>query len=394
MRSFADLIAPIDEETFFAEYYGRKPVHIPGPREKLAAVMNWAEMDRLINTTPLWSDKTLMMVLDGETLPAPAYCREAKDRDGRTGPRPAADLVNALLAKGASVVLNEVDALTPGLAGAAAILEGALDAKVQGNLYCSWKAHKAFRSHMDTHDVFALHVEGEKTWYVYEGRDDWPVNHPAFKARTQAEIEEAKGAVLMEVTLTPGDVLYIPRGQYHDALAQSGGTVHIAFGAVSVIGLDVIGALNEVAVGESLFRRNLPRRAEGEDALKAHLAALGDRLKALSADPGFVAAMARHQEGWRYPRAGVALPLDGTAAAWQVRGSDFAVVELQGRPALKGPGGAVPIPPPAVEPVRWAIARGRFAEEELLAAFPDRPAGSLVDVLTQLERMKVVARAG
>ena len=33
-----------------------------------------------------------------------------------------------------------------------------------------------------------------------------------------------------QVTLRPGDLLCIPRGQYHDALASQNGAIHVAFG--------------------------------------------------------------------------------------------------------------------------------------------------------------------
>ena len=32
------------------------------------------------------------------------------------------------------------------------------------------QSHQAFAPHFDTHDVFALHCQGEKMWNIY---DDW-----------------------------------------------------------------------------------------------------------------------------------------------------------------------------------------------------------------------------
>jgi len=33
-----------------------------------------------------------------------------------------------------------------------------------------------------------------------------------------------------QITLKPGDLLYSPRGQYHDALASKSSSIHLAFG--------------------------------------------------------------------------------------------------------------------------------------------------------------------
>ena len=56
--------------------------------------------------------------------------------------------------------------------------------KCQANLYFSMQSHQAFAPHYDTHDVFALHCEGEKVWNIYENFEQDPINHPIFKNKT------------------------------------------------------------------------------------------------------------------------------------------------------------------------------------------------------------------
>ena len=390
--SFADLIAPFDEAVFFRDYYGKQPVLIRGGADKFREVMSWSVLEHLVNRTSIWTHKSLMLVMDTQVLPAPAYCIEAVGHDGHKVMQPSSALLNDWLGKGASLVLNDIDVLTPDLAGVARVLEDALDTKVQANLYCSWKAHKAFKSHMDTHDVFAVHVEGRKRWLVYEGRAETPINHPAFKSLSQEAIEKAKGKVLMDIVLEPGDLLYIPRGQYHDALAESGGTVHIAFGATSVIGLDIVSALIEAAVHDPLLRANLPRAADGEGALAAHLGLLAQRLQAIMGQQSFTQAVARFRADYRYPREGVALPVAKFSADWRLTGPDFAVETTAQGPMLKGPKGAVPIPAQARDIVAWVVANSPLAEDDLRAAFPAVPSGAIAQILAQLQQMKVIAR--
>ena len=138
-------------------------------------------------------------------------------------------------------------------------MEQALGGKVQGNLYLSSRRRPGFGAHFDTHDVYAVHVEGTKTWHVYEGRAHDPIAHPLFKSLSREHHEQAKGAKLMDVHMEPGDLLYLPRGQYHDALADEGGTVHIAFGVTYPIGFDVMTLLFDRVAAEPEFRANLPR---------------------------------------------------------------------------------------------------------------------------------------
>ena len=81
----------------------------------------------------------------------------------------------------------------------------------------------------DTHDVFALHCDGEKVWNIYEAFEDNPINHPIFKSNVEERAKKA-GKIIDKVVMKPGDILYIPRGKFHDALASKSGAIHIAFG--------------------------------------------------------------------------------------------------------------------------------------------------------------------
>lgn len=241
--TFADIISPISPEVFFAEHYDRKLAHIKGAAKKFADVMSWESLTEILNMSAVWSSKTLQLVMDKDVVPPAAFCESAPNRDGQEVLRPNTDKVMALLRRGASLVANDIDTLTPGLRGVAAALESAVYGKTQANLYCSWREHQAFGSHFDTHDVYAMHIAGEKLWRIYETRADRPIAHPDFKSYGQEWHDANRGAVAQEILMQPGDLLYIPRGLYHDALATSDGTIHIAFGVTHVIGLDAIDML-------------------------------------------------------------------------------------------------------------------------------------------------------
>ena len=157
---------------------------------------------------------------------------------------------------------------------------GRFAARCRVTFYLSSRRREGFGARFDTHDVYAVHVEGPQTWRAYEGRADDPIAHPMFKTLGREHHEKAKGAKLMDVHMEPGDLLYLPRGQYHDALADEGGTMHIAFGITYPIGMDVMTFLFDRVVAEPEFRADLPRPAQPEAAaaLQDRLAALGDKL--------------------------------------------------------------------------------------------------------------------
>jgi hypothetical protein len=271
------------------------------------------------------------------------------------------------LRRGASMVLNDIDQLTPGLSAVAGALERGLGGKVQANLYCSWKAHPGFGSHFDTHEVFALHIAGEKTWRIYQRHFEDPVNHPSFKSFGQEFHDRHRGALTMEVAMRPGDLLYIPRGWYHDALATSAASLHVAFGLTTAIGLDLVGTLFERAVQDPLFRAAVPSGA----ALAGHVGRLADRLAALARDPATLAAFSAFVGDFHYPREVIRLPEDaGGGGGWRVGPADARLLERAGRWHVGAGGRAVPVPAGLEKAIGWILQAREVDDEALAAAFP------------------------
>jgi ribosomal protein L16 Arg81 hydroxylase len=320
MMSFADILAPVDVAAFQSDYLWKRPLHIPGTPDKFAGVMNWEILNRLLGMVSVWSAHSLVMVLDKEPVPAGTYAAPAPGRDGGQVLRPDPAKVKSLLKRGATLVANDIDQLTPELSAFSATLENALGAKLQINLYLSSKRKQGFKVHFDTHDVFAVHVMGEKTWMVFEGRAQDPIAHPAFKSLDQEHHERAKGELWKEVRLKPGDLLYLPRGQYHYALADEGPCVHLAVGATYPIGIDVVTYLFERLVHEPLARANLPQT--DPEALAVALRGLGQRMAEILAEPARHEDVARFIRGYRYARETYDLPglIESAVERWQVSG--------------------------------------------------------------------------
>ena len=180
--SFDEIMAPLGAERFFAEYDGQKPLHLKGVADKFAEVMTWDKLNELLSQATIWSQSSLKLVLDKETIAAARYCAAAAGRDGGQVLRPDPDKVKEFLQRGATLVANDIDHLSPGLTAFPQTMEQALGGKVQGNLYLSSRRRQGFAAHFDTHDVFAVHVEGTKTWHVYEGRADDPIAQPMFRS--------------------------------------------------------------------------------------------------------------------------------------------------------------------------------------------------------------------
>ena len=389
---FDDIMAPIGAETFMAEYDGKKPLHLKGGADKFAEVMSWSLLNDLLGQATVWSSQSLMLVLDKEPVSAQAYCAPSPGRDGGQVMRPDPARVKDYLKKGATLVANDIDHLSTGLTAFSKTMEQALGGKVQGNLYCSSKRRQGFAAHFDTHDVFAVHVEGTKTWHIYEGRADNPIAHPMFKTLGREHHEKAKGNLLMDVKMEPGDLLYLPRGQYHDALADEGGAVHIAFGVTYPIGMDVMSMLFEKVLAEPIFRANLPGLDKG--GLDERLARLGDKIGDMLKNPETAEAVTRIQKSFFYPRHDYDLPglLEAEVeASYRVHAVDIKLVEQGGRYGLVKAGSrqAVEVPGDVSDMVGWVLKRQQFSRSDLAKAFPNRTSQALDKLLTDLGTMRL-----
>lgn len=387
--SFADILAPTAPEEFFQDIRYRKPLHVQGAADKFASVMSWEALTALINQTTIWSASTLQLVQDGRKLEAPEYCVPGANRDGAPVMVPEIEKVRGWLRQGASMVCNDIDQLSPGMKAAAGALERALGCKVQANLYCSWKAHQGFGSHYDTHEVFAIHVAGEKTWKIYGKHFEDPISHPYFKTFGHEFHEKHKGPISQTVSMKPGDLLYIPRGWYHDALATSEATIHVAFGATGPIGLDLFPMLFERAVKDPLFRTNLPAGA----TLADHLGQLGDRLAAYVREEEMAAQTDAFMEGFRYSRGFVTLPDDALTRTFRRNEGGIKLMRHKGAWVLTDGKQGVPIPPGLDKPIAWALDRPAFEESDLAAAFPALKPPARAKLLQDLTNMGVLQAA-
>lgn len=398
IRSFADIIAPITEEDFFETYHDRQFLHVPAPApDKFADVMSWDILTNMLNMTAIWSPANLRVVLDTKPIPAEQYCRQAVDRNSQPGYQPDAEKVKSWLRRGASLVANDIDTLWPGTAAAAGALEKRFGGKTQSNLYCSWQQHQAFDTHFDTHEVFALHVEGEKVWRIYEGRLDRPIASESYKNLNQAYHDERRGAVVDEVTLRPGDLLYIPRGQYHDALASSEGAIHLAFGLTHIIGVDIMQMLFELTMVDPLFRSNIPLPDAGPQARRRWLDELADRLHEIAKSDALAENLETLRETFRYYRGGFDLPADAlekdASERFGVIVRSLEVVDVGGKFVLQSAKGGAPIPAELAAPISWIVARGNFSQAELAGAFPEISDELREKLLSRLSAMKAIAPA-
>lgn len=376
MTTLNELLHPITPAQFHADYDDRKPLHIPaGDGAPKRALLDWAGFNALLDQTSIWTANTLKLVYNGEPIPPQQYCLETRSQSG-TSLRPSPAKVQPLLAMGASVICNDVQELNPGMKALSRDLSSTFAGMVGANAYCSFGGVHAFETHYDTHHVFAVQVEGEKTWRLYANRADSPVDLPTDRIEAQQFFARTRGPVMQEVHMRPGDVLYLPRGWYHDARTAEGASLHVTFSVTPLYGRILFRLLESAAMQDPQFRAWLrPVAEDGGRPLQAQLTALGGKLAALAGSVAFRDEIAMAQEQLLPRGDAYALPGRITVARFQRTGL--------AAPRITGP---------AAVAAEWAMTQPSVVLEDMIGQFDFVPEAALRQAVAELERAGALKR--
>lgn len=368
MLSLDDLLHPITPAGFFADYYGRKPLHIPAAKgTRKRELLTWNAWNHLLNQPGIWTSQTLRPMRDHIPVHPDQYCRTIQTVNGPVS-RPWMPKLDVFLASGSSLIANEVHHLHPPLTRLAAMLGEAFAAGVVSNVYFSSKGIRAFGTHYDTHEVFAVQTEGEKTWNIYENRAENPVESLPDTMEARRWLEQTRGPLVQEIRMQAGDVLYVPRGCYHDALATTGPSLHATFGVNPLHGRAIMSLLGLMAQQSPLFRDWLPSaRADGGAPLQERLKDLGQLLAEFSASPALAEEIGRIQQRQIERPLEFTLPRLKPISLYRTTGRAFPDASIDIRLIYD-----------------WAVAQRQFAAEDMVAQF---------DVLSEAEVLAGLAAA-
>lgn len=211
----------VSKQKFGEDYFERKPLLM----RKALNVSGFAlsDIDSILGN---WDHESqIMRILKNGQIDEAAYMSSYKDfgvsRKAIDKPR-----LYGLLRDGATLVLNGIDkksSYISSLCNEVALFSGH---QTRANGYLAFGAEPSFGCHWDTHDVFAIQLLGRKRWQLYAPTFPLPMAGQASKLH----LSNGPTVPDMDVVLEAGDVLYLPRGWWHDAIAFNEQTFHIAVG--------------------------------------------------------------------------------------------------------------------------------------------------------------------
>jgi ribosomal protein L16 Arg81 hydroxylase len=147
-------------------------------------------------------------------------------------------------------------------------LTDALSHDVGVNVYFTPPSAQGFSAHADGHDVFLLQIAGRKSWRVYPP----VIRLPLEDQHVPVEAEDLR-VCLLEATVEPGHVLYIPRGFLHEGLAEDRASFHLTIGIHPVRMADIVQEAVEIAAErDERLRESVPLQAFAHGSFSPQLA--------------------------------------------------------------------------------------------------------------------------
>jgi ribosomal protein L16 Arg81 hydroxylase len=262
--TLTELISPMNEEEFFVLLRRREFAYRPtsgGVRP--APRLGWRALRGMLEAGEYPKRRNDVRVVRESNFIA----RERWTTDGKVD----AVKLDEFLANGFSVVVNHIEDKVPALESLcedirARLLEGATVAAV----VTSRTARGAFKVHFDPEDLVILQVEGTKRWQIFGPA----VSNPL---QGMAEQPPPDPKPLFDEVLEPGDLLFVPGGNWHHCESGLSTSVHLGIFFMPPTAWHAVNDLMKLMLRDELFRTPLTRLGDPSE-LAAMEAEVRERL--------------------------------------------------------------------------------------------------------------------
>ncbi|MFF0488780.1 JmjC domain-containing protein [Nocardia sp. NPDC004068] len=260
------LIAPVTKHEFLEDYWGKATlVRQRGDRNHLGDLFSLADFDACLMTAANRTSKILQIIPAAGSGRAPtltAVSAIGKDR-----------LYDAFLS-GDTLRLIGVEKLWPPLGSLAAGLQEALDVGIGFNLFLTPPGTQAFPTHADTLDSFIVQLAGSKRWFIWDPIYERPLGSQRSHRHVQGlDWAEEELTLRENPLLEAGDVVYLPRGYFHRAVAAEELSLHLTISLHPVGWVDFFTRALELAALEDVdLRQDLPPGFVGDPRVRERMA--------------------------------------------------------------------------------------------------------------------------
>jgi hypothetical protein len=252
-------LGEVTPKKFKENYFGSRPLHIPADdanRGRFGRFLSFAKFRSMLALGSIGTECVTILDRSKEVLDG------ANFRQQNSGTLDPKKIITHLLRDRGSISVNGMHILDGEINSLVEMFYSWTGLKSAANAYFTPGGSQAFDWHWDTHDVFVLQVDGEKEWSVFEAEIELPLSHHGHSEFPLTN--ESSSKQIMKLTMRKGDLLYIPKGFPHYAVAKNGSSLHLTVGVYPIPAFAVIKKVIQKALYscefELAFRRSIPTR--------------------------------------------------------------------------------------------------------------------------------------
>jgi ribosomal protein L16 Arg81 hydroxylase len=292
--TFEDLVG--EEKVFFAEYFNKNPMlrkkSLKGdPREILSIRM----LDELVNLEVV-RPPYIKINLKGTGVPEMGYTRSVVVQGVNITDTVVPEKVYELFRAGATITWSSLNQVVSSLRDFTRVISDKFAARTDPVAFLTPTGKQGYLPHHDPVDLFIVQLEGTKRWKLW--------NPPAQRlGNPDSYTFEELGEPAIEVTLEPGDVLYLPYNTPHAAAAEDRVSLHLSVMIRPRMWKDLLRLTFERVIQDQEFNE-FPyigdlREADTESAFRQKIRSLTARMEAVdaAAELDRLADVGRHMEG-------------------------------------------------------------------------------------------------
>lgn len=243
-----DLVSPLTETEFMQLLRQRELVYRPGANgDRYAPLLGWPALRRMIETGDYPNKRPDDIRVVNGSIAAPA---DRWTTDGKID----VTKLDKFLAAGFSLVIVHLEEHVAALAQVChEISTRMLEGSFVGAVVTSGTGAGAFKIHYDFEDLVILQVEGTKRWQIFGP----PVSNPVRRMPKQVPPNETEP--ILDEVLEPGDLLFVPGGNWHRCESGLSTSVHIGIFFLPPTGWHAADQLTRQLLTDEFFRMPLTR---------------------------------------------------------------------------------------------------------------------------------------
>jgi len=251
-----ELVAPLSEADFLSHLRSRELTLLRGTDpNRHKALLNWDQLLGMIGRGEHPRSLVEFKLTKESVMVPPDKWLVRVGNENKVDPAK----ILKFLDEGFSLIITPIDGHVPALAVLRDSIRARVSEQIKVGVIVTTGRSGAFKLHFDPEDLIILQVEGRKRWRVFGP----PVINPI--AGMTIPEPPPEDAPLFDDVLEPGDLLFVPAGNWHRCENGPGRSMHLGIFFTPPTGWHWVRKLTAQLASDETFVKPVTRLADAED---------------------------------------------------------------------------------------------------------------------------------